>query len=395
MTFQYRVRDPLGNTINGALEATSLEDATQQLRRDGFQILELDEGDDEGLLPRRVSKNEIIYVTCQLAIMVDTGITLSAALAGIVEQEENPSLRKVLADLKAAVEGGDDFSAALGRHPKLFDHTYVSLVKASEASGSLGPMLDRIAEYLRKEVETRGKVRAAMAYPMVMMVMACGVTVFLLTYILPKFTPLFESRGTDLPGPTVLMMNISDVVLGYWYLWLSGLILAVVGFILGKRTEPGRRALDYAKINAPIVGPMFRKVTISRSIRTLGTMLASDVPMLDSVKLAGDVSGNFYYRKLWEEVLDGVTAGKRICEVLSGNPLLPRVLVQMIASGEEAGKLSQVLQRVSAYYDRDVETSIKATTSLIEPIMIAVMGVVVGTIALALLLPIFSLSRQP
>lgn len=396
MSFQYRVRDPLGNTHQGTLEAASLEDARQQLRRDGFQVLDLDEGDgDEGLFPRRVSKHEIIYLTNQLAIMVDTGITLSAALGGIVEQEPNPSLRKILAELKASVEGGEDFSTALARYPKLFDRTYVALVRASEATGTMGPMLERIADYLRKEVETRGRVRAAMAYPMVMMVLAFGVTIFLLTYILPKFTPLFKSKGIELPGPTWLMMTVSDALLGYWYLWLAGFVLAVAGFFFGRRTGPGRRVLDYAKINLPILGPMFRKVIISRSIRTLGTMLQSGVPIIDAIRLAGDVSGNVYYEELWERVLDEVTGGRRICEVLRSSPLFPRVLVQMISSGEETGKLDKVLERVSNYYDREVETSIKATTSLIEPIMIAVMGVVVGTIGLALLLPIFSLSRHP
>jgi len=396
MTFQYRVRDPLGNTYEGTIEATSLEDATQQLRRNGFQLLEIDEADaDVGLFPKRVSKSEIIYATAQLAIMVDTGITLSTALGGIIDQESNPTFRKVLSELRDAVEGGEDFSAALSRHPHLFDKTYRALVKASEATGSLGPMLDRIAAYLRKEVETRAKVRAAMAYPMVMMILACGVTLFLLTYVLPKFTPLFKSKGTDLPAPTRVMMAVSDVLLGHWYLWLAAGVLLIVGFLWGKRTEPGRRALDWTKIHLPIVGAMFRKVTISRSIRTLGTMLASGVPVMEAIRLAGEVSGNFYYEQLWRQVLDEVTGGRRICEVLRGNPLFPRVLVQMIASGEETGKLDRVLERVSAYYDSEVETSVKAATSLIEPIMIAVMGVVVGTIGLALLLPIFSLSKQP
>ena len=395
MTFQYRVRDPLGNTHDGTLQAVSLEDATQQLRRDGFQVLQIEPEDESGLFPRRISKLDLIYVTSQLAIMVDTGITLSSALDGIVAQEANPTLRKVLAELKDAVEGGEDFSTALARHPKLFNHTYVSLVKASEATGTLGPMLDRISGYLRKEVETYGKVRAAMAYPAVMMVLAFGVTVFLLTYILPKFTPLFKSKGTELPGPTLLMMGLSDAILQHWAWWLVGLIAVVGGILYGRRTEAGRKAFDWIKINAPIIGPLFRKVTISRSIRTLGTMLSSGVPVIDALKLASNVAGNYYYQRLWEQVLDEVTTGRRICESLRGNPLFPRVLVQMIASGEETGKLDQVLQRVSTYYDQEVETSIKATTSVIEPIMISIMGVIVGTIGLALLLPIFSLSRQP
>ncbi|MEN6556828.1 MAG: type II secretion system F family protein [Thermoguttaceae bacterium] len=395
MTYQYRVRDPMGNVLTGSIDAVSVDDATQQLRRDGFHVLEIDEDEDEGLFPGRISKNDLIYVTSQLAIMVDTGITLSTALGGIVEQETNLTLRRVLKTLKEDVEGGRDFSAALAKFPKHFDTTYVSLVKASEATGSLGPMLNRIAGYLRKEVETRGKVRAAMAYPTVMMVLAAGVTVFLLTYILPKFTPLFKSRGTQLPKPTLLMMTLSDAMLHYWYLWLFGAALAVGGFLYGRRTSIGRHALDWLKINAPIVGPMYRKVIISRGIRTLGTMLAAGVPVMDALRMAGAVSNNSFYEQLWDQVIDEVAGGKRICEILHGNPLFPRVLVQMIAAGEDTGKLDQVLEKVSVYYDGEVETSLKATTSLIEPIMISVMGVVVGTIGLSLMLPIFSLSRQP
>jgi len=398
MTYQYRVRDPLGNVHSGVIEAPNPEDASQQLRRDGFQVLELEEDSGEGfaaLMGRRVSKQDVIYATSQLAIMVDTGITLSNALEGIVQQEENPALRKVLRELKDAVEAGEDFSSALARHPKLFDKTYVSLVKASEATGTLGPMLDRIAGYLRREVETRGKVRAAMAYPSVMMVLAIGVTIFLLTYILPKFTPLFKARGTELPTPTLIMMATSHVIVDYWYFWLAGLVLAIAGYVLARRSESGRRLLDLAKINLPILGPMFRKVIISRSVRTLGTMLASGVPMLDAIRLCGEVSGNYHYERSWQNVRDQVTAGKRICQVLAGNPLFPPVLVQMIASGEETGKLDCVLERVSTYYDHEVETAIKTATSLIEPIMIGIMGVIVGGIGLALLLPIFSLSRHP
>ncbi len=395
MSYRYRVRDPLGKTHEGTVEAATLEEAGQQLRRDGFQVQTLEEADAEGpLFAARVTKNDIIYTTSQLAIMLDTGIALSAALAGIVEQEQNPTFRKVLAEVKQSVESGEDFSAALARHPKLFDRTYVSLVRASEATGSLGAMLDRIATYLRKEVETRSKVRAALAYPGVMIVLACGVTVFLLTYILPKFMPLFKSKGTELPRATLFMLNVSQVILDHWCLWLAGAIALVLGFCFGRRTDAGRRCLDWLKINLPIIGPTFRKVTISRSVRTLGTMLASGVPMLDALRLCSEVAGNYYYERVWREVRDQVTGGKRICEVLEHNPLFPCVLIQMIACGEETARLDYVLERVSAYYDQEVETALKTATSMIEPIMITVMGVVVGGIALALLLPIFSLSKQ-
>jgi type IV pilus assembly protein PilC len=397
ITFSYRVRDPLGKVHEGRLEAGSLEDAAQQLRRDGFQVLELEEAEtsEPALWSRRVSKQELIYFTTQLALMVDTGIPLATALGGILEQEPNPTLRKVLADLKRDIEAGEDFSTSLAKHPKLFDRTYVALVKASEASGTLGPMLDRIAGYLRKEMETRGKVRAAMAYPMVMLVLAIGVTIFLLTYILPKFIPLFASRGVELPKMTRAVMAVSDILLRYWYFWLGGGAALVVGFCWGRRTPPGRHLLDWLKIQMPLLGPMFRKVALSRSLRTLGTMLASGVPMLESLRLSAEVAGNCHYEALWNRVLEEVTAGKRICEVLATSPLFPRVLVQMIAAGEETGQLDTVLERVSSYYDQEVEMAIKTATSMIEPLMISLMGVVVGGIGMALLLPIFSLSRHP
>ena len=324
MNYQYSVRDPLGNVLNGRLDAASEEDAAQQLCRDGFQVLDLDEADGAGLFGSHVSRSDIIYTTAQLAIMVDTGITLSAALAGIVEQEQNPGLRRVLNDLKDAVQSGDDFSSALARFPKLFDKTYVSLVRASEATGSLGPMLERISCYLRKEAESRGKVRAAMAYPMVMMVLATGVTIFLLTYILPKFTPLFKAKGKLLPGPTRLMMGLSDAILGYWPFWIAGIAR---GWSWACSTpggpRPGGSSSTGLKIRLPILGPMFRKIAISRSIRTLGTMLASGVSILESLKLCGEVAGNYHYERLWDMVREQVTAGKRVCEVLRGHPLSP------------------------------------------------------------------------
>jgi type IV pilus assembly protein PilC len=395
-TFSYRVRDTMGRTQEGSIEAVSSDDARQRLRRDGFHVLELKSAEELwNIFPSRISRQDLIYVTAQLAIMVDTGITLSAAFSGIIEQEKNSALRKVLQGLKEAVESGEDFSAALARYPKLFNHTYVSLVKASEATGTLGTMLERIAAYLRKELDTFNKVRGAMTYPMIMMVLATGVTLFLLTYVMPKFMPLFKLRQTQLPTATLVLMSVSEILINYWYLLLGVAAAIVGGFLYGRRTPTGRRMLDWIKINSPIVGTMFRKVTISRSIRTLGTLLANGVPVIEAIKLAQAVAGNYYYEMIWQKVQEEVTGGKRICEVLRSTPLFPNMLVQMISAGEEAAKLDVVLEKVSAYYDSEVETTLKATTSLIEPLMIAMMGVVVGTIGLALMLPIFNLSRQP
>jgi len=395
-TFTYKARDPLGNVVDGIVNAVDSDRATDSLRRDGFDILEIDaqaDGDGFDLFAKPIRKTDIIYLTGQLSIMVDTGISLSAALGGLLEQEENPTLKKVLEDIKGSIESGEDFSAALARYPKHFSMTYVALVKASEQTGTLGTMLDRIAGYMRTEVESGSKVRAALAYPAIMMILAVGVTVFLLTYIMPQFEPLFAQRGDSLPVSTKGMMWLSASMLGYWYLWILGVGAAAAGYYFFQRTAVGRMIIDRVKINLPVIGPMMRKVTISRSIRTLGTMIHSGVDVLDALQLSANVAGNYHYEKLWSSVVQKVTTGHQICEALAGNTLLPATLIQMIGSGEETGKLDVVLNKVSNYYDREVETTLKGVTSIIEPIMITAMGVIIGTIALSLLLPIFQLSR--
>jgi type IV pilus assembly protein PilC len=302
-------------------------------------------------------------------------------------------LKKLLLDLNSRVEAGDDFSKVLAQYPKYFDRTYVALIKASEQTGTLGEMLEKIARYAQKELEMRGKVRAAMAYPTVMIVVAIGVTVFLLTYILPKFQPLFERKNVQLPTPTVFAMAASDALMQYWYLWLLGAIAVVAGVWVGRRTRQGKQLLDWVYIHAPLLGPTARKIILSRSVRTLGAMIAAGVSVLDALRLSAEVSANHYYETLWLGVLDAVTTGNRICESLRHTPLVPATLVQMIGAGEETGRLDDVLKKVSVHYDEEVETSIKTLTSMIEPLMITVMGFVVGGIGLALLLPIFSLSR--
>jgi len=394
LTFEYRVRDALGAEHEGTIDAVNREDAVQRLRRDGLQIIDIDE--DTGglsLMAPAIRRTDVIYLTNQLAIMVDTGITLSTALQGILEQEKNSTLRRMLIDMRNTVEGGDDFSSALAKYPKQFDKTYVSLIKVGEATGTLAEMLERTALYLRKELEMRSKIRAAMAYPAVMATIAIGVTIFLLTYILPKFAPLFAKKGMKLPTPTRWSMAASDALIHHWPWWIGGLSALVFGVAWGLRTPRGRLIWDTVRLELPIIGTVGRKVAISRSLRTLGTMLHCGLPVLEALRLTSEVAGNILYEKLWLKVVDDVTEGNEICETLKGSTLFPPTIVQMISAGEQTAKLGEVLEKVSNYYDQEVETSIKTATSMIEPILISVMGVIVGTIGLALLLPVFSLSK--
>jgi type IV pilus assembly protein PilC len=396
--YAYRARDAFGRIIDGTLAALSQDEAANQLRRDGFAVLsirEADEDDEAPLLGRRITRKDIVYVTTQLAVMVDTGITLSTALQGIAAQEPNPRLKKLLGELQSAVESGQDFSTALDQHRQHFDRTYIALIRASEATGKLAEMLDRIAGYLRRELENRQKIRAALAYPCVMLALAAAVTIFLLTYVLPKFAPLFSRKGVQLPRPTIVMMAISNALIEHWPWWIAGAVAAVIALVVYKRTDTGRRHFDYVKLHVPLLGSLFRRVILSRSVSTLGTMVASGVSMLEALRLTGDVAANYYYQKLWEAVRDQVTAGRQINEALSGHPLIPHTLVQMISAGEASGKLDVVLEKVSSFYDREVDAALKSTTAIIEPILICFMGAVVGGIAMSLLLPIFTLSRTP
>jgi type IV pilus assembly protein PilC len=396
--YAYKVRDSLGRIVEGTLAALSQDEATAQLRRDGFSVLsisETDDDDDASLMGGRITRKSIVYITTQLAVMVDTGITLSTALSGIAAQEQNPRLKKLLIDLHGAVESGQDFSSVLEQHPRYFDRTYVALIRASEATGKLAEMLDRIASYLRRELENRQKVRAALTYPAVMLALAAAVTIFLLTYVLPKFQPLFTRKGVQLPKPTVVMMAVSNSLIEHWPWWIAGTIAAVIGLFIYKGTDSGRRHFDYLKLHVPLLGSLYRRVILSRSVSTLGTMVASGVSMLEALRLTGDVAANYYYQKLWEAVRDQVTAGRQINEALAGHPLVPPTLVQMISAGEASGKLDVVLEKVASFYDREVDAALKSTTAIIEPILICCMGAVVGGIAMSLLLPIFTLSRTP
>jgi type IV pilus assembly protein PilC len=395
MSWRYRAKDAFGHILDGQVDAPTQEEASQTLKRQGLTVVTIDEDESEsGFWPARVSRSDLIKTTTQLALMVDTGISLSASLEGILREERNPELRRILRELRAAVEEGDDFSAALARFPEQFDPTYVALVRASEATGTLAEMLDRISHYLRKALDTRAKVRAAMTYPAVMLALAAGVTVFLLTYIMPKFVPIFEKKGVELPGPTRFLMGVSAILSEYWVMWLLLVVAALVAVPLGWRSDAGRKLRDWITIHLPLLGPVLKKAILARSLRTLGSMVDSGVSLLDALRLCGDVASNRFYLDAFVRVSEQVIGGSSISAALAGQPLFPSMLVQMISAAEQTGKLPEVLERVADHYDGEIETSLKVVTSTLEPMLITMMGLIVGGIAMSLLLPIFSLSRH-
>lgn len=407
--FAYQARDQRGQLINGFISAHTLADATKLLRAEGKYIVDIKPA-KAGIYPdtagqagasnlepvsrrTKVSREELIHFTMQLSVMVDTGVPLSESLHSLSEQSFSETFQAVLKSIDQDVTGGKDFSSTLERFPRIFPHYFVSLVRASEASGTMGPMLRRLADYLVSQRETVKKVKGAMIYPSFMLVMSISVTIFLLTVVLPKFTSIFANRKAALPMPTQVLMAISGSLLGYWYLWIGGFVVLVVAWMLFIRTHTGHRFTDWAKLRLPIFGPMFHKLYLSRSLSTMGTMISSGVQMLDALAIVKEVSGNIYYQELWEDVRTRVQNGAQLSDPLLKSNLIPKSVGRMIFSGEKTGELPNVLNRVSSYMEEDLRTAIKTATQFIEPVMIGLMGLLIGGVAIAMLMPILTISK--
>ena len=402
MSFTYRARTASGEIRSGVLPCDTAEAAATQLRRDGLFPVAMEPlsadaaagagGDGPPPLFSRVRTGEVVQFAIQLSVMTDAGVPLSPALAGLAQQSENPALVVVLRDLAAGVEAGEDFSTGLARHPKLFDATFLNLVRAGESSGTLALMLERTADRLEREQETRRRVTGAMVYPAAMLTLCVGACVFLLAFIFPKITPLFEGRDIELPLATKLLVAISGSFTGHWPYYAAGLGVAAVGFALLRAKGWGRAAWDETLLRLPVVGPLARRVSLSRSLRTLAVTVNAGVPMLDALRLCGDVAGNAAFRRGWRRAADQVVAGVPIHAALRGNPLFPASVLQMIASGEETGRLGPVLDKLGGHFEKEVSDATANALRMLEPLMTVVMGGVIGTIAMAMLLPIFKLS---
>ena len=387
----------------GEISAASLNEAAESLRAGGGYLLDIaPTGEAGGSLLDRIRNfqvtfgpglKDVLTFTSQLSVMIKAGINIRGAVDGVAEQIENPKFRKIVLEIRRDVESGKPFSDALAKHPKVFGPLYVNMVRASEMSGSFGHMLERIAAYLRQQVETRAMVRGAMIYPIIIGAMAVGTTVFLLTFVLPRFSALFAGKEALLPVPTRALLAISAFLRGYWYVVVAAVAAFVGAFCYFIHIPVGRRWWDATKLQLPLLKRMFRALYLTRGLQTMGEMVNAGVPMLETIQITAEVSGNALFRDMWMRVYESVKGGKKIAEPLSRHSLLPRNVVQMISAGEESGKLGEVLTDVSEFYAQELRNTIKAVTAMIEPLMIVLMGVVVGFIAMSIILPIFKLSQ--
>jgi type IV pilus assembly protein PilC len=402
--YRYQVRAANSQIQVGVVAADNVTTAAAVLRNQGLHVMSLTPiiaGMDSGTLlaklremnAGRPKQKHVLDFTQQLSVMIKAGINLRSALEGIAEQTSHPTFKKIIVGLKSDVEAGKQFSEAIARHPKLFGPLYVNMVRASEMSGSFAKMLDRVAGYIAQQIETRKMVVGASIYPAVIGTMAVCVTVFLLAFVLPKFYTVFEGKEEILPWATKFLMGLSRFMVANWPFLLVGLAaVGGMGFAFLK-TELGAFWFDKFKLTAPVLRNMFRSLYISRSLQTMGQLINAGVPMLDTLAITGDISGNRLYKSMWRGVYASVKQGKKITSPLMKTKLLPRAVSQMIAAGEESGKLGEVLDEISGYYAKHLKEAIKAVTGMIEPIMIIIMGGVVGFIAMAIILPIFKMSQ--
>ena len=339
------------------------------------------------------SRKDILNFTNQLAVMIRAGISLQDSLESIGSQIEKVKFRTVILDLKARIEGGQSFSQALAEHPDVFTNLYINMIAAAEISGSMSSMLQQLVEYLDQEADTRNQVISAMVYPIIIATMAVTCVTFLLTFVLPRFLTVFEGKEHLLPAPTKIIMAMSMGMRNYWFIIFPAIAGAVMGFwYFTNKTAMGKYWWDKTKLALPLLKSLCRSLYITRSLHTMGVLVNAGVPILDTLSITALITGNTLFENMWKGIHEQVRQGKKIAPSMEQYGLMPSNVVQMLQSGEESGTLGDVLRDISDFYGRELKTVIKTVTSMIEPIMIVLMGVLVGFIAMSIILPIFKMS---
>jgi len=344
--------------------------------------------------PGRIRHRDRMFFFTQLAIMTGAGVPIAVALDGIAKQCDRLKLREVLLDILAQVESGQSLSAGLQKHSSVFPDATVYLVRAGEATGDLEGMLSRISTLLERDYEMRKKLKGALTYPAVMASLAVVTVIALFTVILPRFRVLYAGKEDKLPGPTKALLDIGDVFANHWVVIFGAIALAAGGVITYLRT-PGGRSFSHSVILAtPVMGSVIRRFSLARSVRTLGALLSSGVPVLTALELARDLAANMRLQEAWDYVHEHVQQGGSLWEGMAGQEWFPGTLVQMTAVGEQGGILDSVLVKIGQFYDQEAEVAVSESTSLLEPLMVVVVGGVVGFIAMAIMLPIFNMSKM-
>ena len=420
--YTYVALDARGQESTGLVDANSTNEAIGQLRQAGyFPTNVFEEGKATGreakavkqkktkavrvaapagqkknivLFQRKTVKPRVLMIfTRQLATLIDAGLPLLRALTVLAKQERDKVLQRTIGSLSDAVQGGSTFSEGLAQHPKIFNDLYVNMVRAGELGGVLELVLNRLAEFQEKAQKIKNKVVAAMVYPIIVMFLALAIMAFLLVFIVPRFEQIFKDMLGDKPLPTITLfvIGVSNAIKDRWPIILGVIFVVVIGFKLLARTARGRRALDQIKLRVPLFGDLLRKTSISRFSRTLGTLVTSGVPILQALNITRETAGNTIIANAITQVHDSVKEGESIVQPLEASGVFPPMVISMIDVGEETGQLPEMLLKIAEVYDDEVDNAVAGLTSMLEPIMIVFLALVVGTIVIALFMPLISI----
>jgi type IV pilus assembly protein PilC len=395
-TFQYKVRDKAGNTVTGTLVADSELLVLQRLREEGYTPLEVGKQKkglnlEINIKAKKVKLKDTAVFSRQFATMINSGLPILRALAILSDQAGNPMLASTLAECRTDVERGASLSGAMSKHPKVFNDLYVAMVKSGETGGSLDTTLLRLAETLEREVYLRGKIKSAMTYPVAVVGLVMLIMAAMLLFVVPQFKTIYGQLGGSLPMPTRVLLMVSDAFKKYWWMFVLGAFAARYAIRRYKRTDKGRLAIDALKLRIPVFGALFHKTALSRFSSTLAMLLKSGVPILQALDIVTDTVNNRVIGGAVADVQDSVREGESIAKPLSQHAVFPSMVVQMIAVGEETGQVDTMLEKVAQFYDQEVEASVDALTSLIEPLLIAIIGAFVGAAVIALYMPMFNI----
>ena len=395
-TFEYKVRDANGKVVTGKLEASSQDALVGKLRDMGYTPLSITEKKTDGFnteinLPgsNKVGLKDLAIMARQFATMINSGLSLLRALTILSEQTESKGLKEALGGVRGDVEAGQSLSASLAKRPEVFPPIMINMTRAGEVGGFLDKVLLQLAESFEADVKLRAKIKSAMTYPVVVFVIAIVAVIGMLLFIVPVFAGMFDSLGGELPGPTKVLVWMSAAMKVSAPVIVVGVIVWMVVWGRIKHKESTRRVVDPLKLRLPVFGVLFQKVALSRFCRNLGTMLRSGVPILQSLEIVGDTAGNLVIRDATEDVKQSVRQGNSLAGPLTEHKVFPPMLVQMLAVGEDTGAMDTMLEKLSEFYDQEVEATTEALTSLIEPLMIAVLGSIIGAMIIALYMPIF------
>jgi len=424
--FNYVAMDSDGTEKQGVVDAESQTQAISMIRSRGFfptKVVDVGGsvaagarggGVRAGVAPRagggalsmeirlpsflrgRVKPKHLMVFTRQLATLVDAGLPLLRGLRILLKQEKRQTMKEAISGMGEAVEGGSTFSEALAQYPKVFDGLFVNMVKAGEAGGVLEVVLTRLAEFMEKRERVKNKVKSAMIYPIVVLFFAILILAFLLIKIIPKFAEIFEDLlgGKSLPTLTQFVITVSDVVAHHWYYVLGAIIVVVVLLKLWRKTDTGRYYLDLVKLKIPLFGMLFTKTAVARFARTLGTLMSSGVPVLQALNIVRDTSGNEVVAKAIQQVHESVKEGDTMAMPLEASRVFPVMVVSMVDVGEETGALPEMLMKVADNYEEEVDTAVEGLTSVIEPVMIIFLAIIIGTIVIAMFVPLISIIGQ-